>query len=85
MSSQNKPVQRLKAVILSLDLTCSGLVTHSGKFLITGTSRKKMPVHHSQKRVEKNVDFVRHIKQRFSIVMLAARLNVGFLNAARFT
>ena len=44
---QNKSVQRLKGLkvaILSLDLTCSGLLTHSGKFLITGASRKKKPV-----------------------------------------
>jgi len=37
------PVQRLKVAILPLELTCSGLVTHSGEVLTTGKSRKKKP------------------------------------------
>jgi len=33
MTSQNMPVQRLKAAILPLDFPCSRLVTHSGELL----------------------------------------------------
>jgi hypothetical protein len=36
MPSQNMPVQRLKVAILPLDLTCSGLITHSGEILTIG-------------------------------------------------
>jgi hypothetical protein len=43
MPSQNTPVQRLKAAILPMDLTCSGPVTHSGDISITGKSHKKRP------------------------------------------
>jgi hypothetical protein len=43
MPSLNMPVQRLKITILPLDLTCSGLVTHSGEILTTGKSHEKKP------------------------------------------
>jgi hypothetical protein len=36
MSAQNMPVQRLKVAILPLDLTFSGLITHSGEILTIG-------------------------------------------------
>ena len=36
MPSLNMPVQRLKVVILPLDLLCSGPVTHSGQILTSG-------------------------------------------------
>jgi hypothetical protein len=38
---KNMPVQRLKVAILPLDLPCSGIATHSGEILATGTSLKK--------------------------------------------
>jgi len=38
MLSLNMPVQRLKVVILPLDLPCSGPVTNSGEILTTGKS-----------------------------------------------
>jgi len=41
MPSLNMPVQRLKVAILSLDLPCSGPVTHSGEILTTGKSHGK--------------------------------------------
>jgi hypothetical protein len=41
---QNMPIRRLKVAVLPLDLTCSELVTHSGKILTTGKSHKKNPV-----------------------------------------
>jgi len=41
--SLNMPVQRLKVAILSLDLPCSGSVTHSGEILSTGKSHRKEP------------------------------------------
>ena len=37
------PVQRLKVAILSLDLPCSGPVTHSGEILTAGKSHGKKP------------------------------------------
>jgi len=43
MPSQNTPVQRLKVVILPLDLTNSGLVTHAGEILSTGKSHTNKP------------------------------------------
>ena len=43
MPSLNMPVQRLKVAILSLDLPCSGPVTHSGEILTTGKSQGKKP------------------------------------------
>jgi len=43
MPSLNMPVQRLKVAILSLDLPCSGPVTHSGEILTTGKSHGKKP------------------------------------------
>jgi hypothetical protein len=43
MPSQNMPVQRQKATILLLDLTCFRLITHLGKILTTDKSLKKMP------------------------------------------
>jgi hypothetical protein len=46
MPSQNIPVQRLKVTIVPLELTCSGLVTHSGEILTTGKSHKKKPDGH---------------------------------------
>jgi len=36
----NMPVQRLKVAILSLDVPCSGPVTHSGEILTTGQSHQ---------------------------------------------
>jgi len=42
MPPLNMPVQRLKVVILPLDLPCSGTVTHSGEILTTGMSRGKV-------------------------------------------
>jgi len=41
MPSLNMPMQRLKVEILSLDLPCSGTVTHSGEILNTGKSYGK--------------------------------------------
>lgn len=41
MPFQNILVQRLKVTILPLELTCSGLVNHSGEILTTGKSHKK--------------------------------------------
>ena len=41
--SQNVPFQRLKVATLSLNLTCSGFVTHSGEVLTTAKSDKKKP------------------------------------------
>ena len=43
MPSLNMPVQRLKVVILPLDLPCSGAVTHSGEILTIGKSHGKKP------------------------------------------
>jgi hypothetical protein len=43
MPSQNTPFQRLKVAVLPLDLSCSGLVTHSGDISIIGKSHKKKP------------------------------------------
>jgi len=43
MPSLNMTVQRLKVVILPLDLPCSGPVTHSGEILTTGKSHGKKP------------------------------------------
>ena len=43
MPSLNMPVQRLKVVILPLDLPGSGPVTHSGEILTTGKSHGKKP------------------------------------------
>jgi hypothetical protein len=42
-SIPNPPVQRLKVAILTLDLPCSGPVTHSGEILTTGKSHRKKP------------------------------------------
>jgi len=52
MPSQNIPVQRLKVTILPLELTCSGLVTHSGEFLTTGKSHKKPEGHGDETTTE---------------------------------
>jgi len=41
MPSQNTPVKRLKVEILPLDLTYSGLITHSGEILTIGKPHKK--------------------------------------------
>jgi len=41
MPSHNRPVQGLKVAILTLDLPCSGFVTHSGEIPNTGKSHKK--------------------------------------------
>jgi hypothetical protein len=41
MPPQNMPVQRLMVAMLSLDLSCSGLVTHSGEILTNDTHHKK--------------------------------------------
>jgi hypothetical protein len=41
MPSLNMPVQRLRLAILSLDLPCSGTVTHSEDVLTTGKSNGK--------------------------------------------
>jgi len=41
--SLNMPVQRLKVAILSLDLPCSGSVTHSGEIVTTVKSHGKKP------------------------------------------
>jgi hypothetical protein len=38
---QNILIQRLKVAVLPLDLACSGIVTHSGEILTTGTIPKK--------------------------------------------
>jgi hypothetical protein len=43
MPSLNMQVQRLKVVILPLDLPCSGSVTHSGEILTTVKSHGKKP------------------------------------------
>ena len=43
MPFQNMPVQRLKVAILPLELSCPGLVTHSGEIQTTGQSHKKKP------------------------------------------
>ena len=41
MPSQNLPVQRLMVAVLPLDLSCSGLVTHSGEILTNDKPHKK--------------------------------------------
>jgi len=41
MPSQNMPVHRLKLTVLQLDLTCSGLETHSGKIPTTCKSHNR--------------------------------------------
>jgi hypothetical protein len=43
MPSLNMPVQRLEVAILSLDVVCSGPITHSGEILTTGKSHGKKP------------------------------------------
>jgi len=43
MPSLNMPVQRLKVVILPLDLPCSGPVTYAGEILTTSKSHGKKP------------------------------------------
>jgi len=43
MPSLNMLVQRLKVAILSLNLPCSGPITHSGEILTTGKSHGKKP------------------------------------------
>jgi len=43
MPSLNMPVQRLKVVILLLDIPWSGTVTHSVEILTTGKSHRKKP------------------------------------------
>jgi len=40
----NMPIHRLKVAVLPLDLTYSGLVTHSVEILTTGLFHKKNPV-----------------------------------------
>jgi hypothetical protein len=40
---QNTPVKVLKVVTLPLGLARSGLVTHAGEFLTTGTTHKNKP------------------------------------------
>jgi len=41
MPSLNMPIQRLKVVIIPLDLPCPGPVTHSRGILTTGNSHGK--------------------------------------------
>jgi len=41
MPSQNMPVQRLMVAMLPLNLSCSGLVTHSGEILTIDKPHKK--------------------------------------------
>ena len=41
--SLNMTAQRLKVAILPWDLTCSGLITHSGEILTTGKSHGRNP------------------------------------------
>ena len=41
MPSLNMTAQRLKVAILPWDLTCSGLITHSGEILTTGKSHER--------------------------------------------
>jgi predicted class III extradiol MEMO1 family dioxygenase len=43
LPSQNVPVQRPKVAIVPWDITCSGIVAHSGEILTTGMSHKKKP------------------------------------------
>jgi len=43
LASLNMPVQSLKVTILSLDVPCSGPVTHSGEILTTGKFHGKKP------------------------------------------
>ena len=43
MPSQIIPVPKLKAAIPSMDLPCSGFVTHLGEILLTGKPHKKRP------------------------------------------
>jgi hypothetical protein len=52
MSSINMPVQRLKLATLPLDITCSGLVTHSGEIFTTGKSHGKKPDRFSKLVIE---------------------------------
>jgi hypothetical protein len=39
MPPQNMSVHRIKAAVLPLDLSCSGLLTHSGEILTNGKSQ----------------------------------------------
>jgi hypothetical protein len=60
MPSKNVFVQRLKVTILPLELTCSGLVTHSGEILTTGKShKKKLDGHGNEKTTEEISGYAR--------------------------